>query len=104
MDIVKVTHPDKIDSEEMLDTYIKAKEAYSDNNLLELYMICVDLNIDVELEGEDVENIMEVILLKRKEMSDLETSFLWLWVHAQTQEIKDEVVLKFINKHVNIVK
>jgi hypothetical protein len=103
-DIVKVTHPDKIDSEEMLDTYIKAKAAYSDNNLLELYMICVDLNIDVELEGEDVENIMEDILLKRKEMSDLETSFLWLWVHAPTQEIKDEVVLKFINKHVNIVK
>ena len=50
----------------MLDTYIKAKEAYSDNNLLELYMICVNLNIDVELEGEDVENIMEVILLKTK--------------------------------------
>lgn len=78
MDIVKVTHPDKIDSEEMLDTYIKAKEAYADISLLELYMICVELNIDVELESEDVENIMEVILLKRKELSDLETSFLWL--------------------------
>jgi len=98
-DIVKITHPDKLDSEEYLDTYIKAKEAYADNNLLDLYMICVELNIDVELGGEDVENIMEVILLKRKEMFDLESSFLWLWVHAPTQEIKDEIVLKFINKH-----
>jgi len=98
-DIVKITHPDKLDSEEYLDTYIKAKEAYADNNLLDLYMICVKLNIDVELGSEDVENIMEVILLKRKEMSDLESSFLWLWVHAPTQEIKDEIVLKFINKH-----
>lgn len=98
-DIVKITHPDKLDSEEYLDTYIKAKESYSDNNLLELYMICVELNIDVELEGEDVENILEVLILKRKEMSDLESSFLWLWVHAPTQEIKDEIVLKFINKH-----
>ena len=98
-DIVKITHPDKLDSEEYLDTYIKAKEAYADNNLLDLYMICVELNIDVELDGEDVENIMEVLILKRKEMSDLESSFLWLWVHAPTQEIKDEIVLKFINKH-----
>ena len=98
-DIVKITHPDKLDSEEYLDTYIKAKEAYADNNLLDLYMICVELNIDVELDGDDVENILEVLILKRKEMSDLESSFLWLWVHAPTQEIKDEIVLKFINKH-----
>ena len=98
-DIVKITHPDKLDSEDYLDTYIKAKEAYADNNLLDLYMICVELNIDVESDGEDVENIMEVLILKRKEMSDLESSFLWLWVHAPTQEIKDEIVLNFINKH-----
>jgi hypothetical protein len=62
-------------------------------------MICVELNIEVELDGEDVENIMEVLILKRKEMSDLESSFLWLWVHAPTQEIKDGIVLNFINKH-----
>ncbi len=101
-DIVKITHPDKSNSDEYLDTYIRAKEAYADNNLLELYMICMDLKIDVELDPEDVDNIMEVLTLKRAELSNLESSFLWLWVHARTQEAKDLIVLNFINKHANI--
>jgi hypothetical protein len=100
-DIVKITHPDKSDSEEYLDVYIRAKEAYADNNLLDLYLICLELKIDVDIEPEDLENIMEILTLKRSELSNLESSFLWLWAHAKTKESKDSVVLNFINKHAN---
>ena len=100
-DIVKITHPDKSDSEDYLDVYIRAKEAYADNNLLDLYLICLELKIDVDIEPEDLENIMEILTLKRSELSNLESSFLWLWAHAKTKESKDSIVLNFINKHAN---
>jgi hypothetical protein len=100
-DIVKITHPDKSDSEEYLDVYIRAKEAYADNNLLDLYLICLELKIDVDIEPEDLDNIMEILTLKRSELSNLESSFLWLWAHAKTKESKDSIVLNFINKHAN---
>ena len=100
-DIVKITHPDKLDSEKYLDTYIRAKDAYAENDLLELYLICLELNIEVEIETEDLDNIMNIITLKRNELSNIESSFLWLWAHAKTEEMKNSIVLNFINKHVN---
>lgn len=98
--IVKLTHPDKFKSDELLATYIRAKEAYADNNLLDLYLICIELKIDVELDQEDIENIVEVLDLKRKEVSNLEVSFLWLWIHSPTDELKNIIVMTFIDKHV----
>ena len=35
-EIMKKTHPDKVKSEELIEIYIKSKEAYDTNNLLEL--------------------------------------------------------------------
>lgn len=98
--IVKLTHPDKFKSDELLATYIRAKEAYADNNLLDLYLICIELKIEVELDQEDIENIVEVLNLKRKEVSSLETSFLWLWIHSPTEELKNIIVMSFIDTHV----
>lgn len=98
--IVKLTHPDKFKSEELLAMYIRAKEAYADNNLLDLYLICIDLKIEIDLDQEDITNIVEVLNLKRKEVSDLEASFLWLWIHSPNEESKNIIVMAFIDKHV----
>ena len=36
-DIVKLTHPDKVNSNDLIKLYIEAKDAYEDNDLFVLY-------------------------------------------------------------------
>lgn len=98
-EIVKKTHPDKTNSDEYIELYNKATEFYNKNELIELYFIAVELNIDVELEEEDINNISETIRNKRRELHNLEMSYLWLWYNAKTKEQKDKVVALFVNKN-----
>jgi len=97
-EIVKKTHPDKTNSDKYIDLYKKATEFYNKNELIELYFIAVDLNIDIEIEEEDISNISETIRNKRRELHNLEMSYLWLWYNAKTKEQKDKVVALFVNK------
>lgn len=97
-EIVKKTHPDKTNSDEYIELYNKATEFYNKNELIELYFIAVELNIDVEIEEEDISNISETIRNKRRELHNLEMSYLWLWYNAKTKEQKDKVVALFVNK------
>ena len=46
--IVKVTHPDKVDSEELKELYMEATEAYEAYNIFELCLISKKLNIKVK--------------------------------------------------------
>jgi DnaJ-domain-containing protein 1 len=52
-DIVKLTHPDKVDDEELNETYINAKNAYEQYDLFELYFISNKLNIILDLAEDD---------------------------------------------------
>lgn len=97
-EIVKKTHPDKTNSDEYVELYNKATKFYNKNELIELYFIALELNIDIELEEEDMNNISETIKNKRRELHNLEMSYLWLWYNAKTDEQKDKVVALFVNK------
>lgn len=97
-EIVKHTHPDKVGSDEKIELYNKATDAYNKNQIIELYFIAIELNLDVELSEEDFDNINKTINLKRKELHNLEMSFLWLWYNAKNKEQREKVVALFINK------
>ena len=97
-EIVKHTHPDKVGSDEKIELYNKATDAYNKNKIIELYFIAIELNLDVELSEEDFDNINKTINLKRKELHNLEMSFLWLWYNAKNKEQREKVVALFINK------
>ena len=98
-DIVKKTHPDITDSKELIDTYMRATEAQEKYNLFELYKICSELAIEVELDSEDIKLLEELIENKKKELKSIEASFIWLWVHSTTDEQKQKVVELFIERH-----
>lgn len=98
-DIVKKSHPDKIGSDEHLEIYISAKDAYEDNDLMELYRICGKLGISVDPEVEDMMLLEELIELKRQEIKNIESSFIWTWIKTETQEKKDGLVDQFIKTH-----
>ena len=97
--IVKKTHPDKTDSPGLVEKYIKAKKCYDDNDLLGLYVLASELNIKVDVSDFKIEELKESIEKKRMELSNLEKSYLWLWVNAETDEDKDKMVELFIQQN-----
>lgn len=98
-EIAKKTHPDKAKSNEHVDLYNRATSAYEDSDLISLYIIASELDINVELDEDDIININETINHKRKQLHNLEMSYLWLWYNAKTKEQKEKVVALFINKN-----
>lgn len=49
-EIMKKTHPDKVNSEDLVEIYIKSKEAYETNNILELSYNASKLKFDIDLD------------------------------------------------------
>jgi hypothetical protein len=97
-EIVKLTHPDRTSSEELVETYRKATIAADNYNILELYEISVELKIPIELDMEDIETLMFLINRKREELKKIDGSFIWLWLNANTEEEKEMVVTMFVKQ------
>ena len=97
--IVKVTHPDKVDSEELKELYMEATEAYEAYNIFELCLISKKLNIKVKLSLEETKTLNELIESKKDEIKKIESSFIWLWLIAPNENDKNELVDRFIEKH-----
>lgn len=97
--IVKVTHPDRIDSEELKELYMEATEAYEAYNIFELCFISKKLNIKVKLSLEETKTLNELINSKKDEIKKIESSFIWLWLMAPNENDKNELVDRFIEKH-----
>lgn len=98
-DIVKLTHPDKVNSEELVSLYMIAKEAYEEYNLFDLYLVGLKLNIKIELESDDIATLTELIEKKKAKLDTIEKSWLWMWVMSKTDEEKDNVVDTFIKNN-----
>lgn len=98
-EIVKKTHPDKTDSEELIEIYVEATKAQEAFNLFELYNIASNLNISLELDENDLSTLKELVENKKKKLNQLESSFIWLWVHAKDETQKQMVIQLFIDKH-----
>jgi hypothetical protein len=80
--------------------YIKSKKAYEENNIIDLYSICIDLQIDFDYDGIDIKSMVEIINDKKDKLKNLESSYLWLWVHSNDESEKEKIVNLFIQTHV----
>jgi hypothetical protein len=98
-EIVKITHPDKTKDERLIELYMKATEAHIMNNLFEIYFICDELRIKVEFDDDDFSLFVELIDKKKKEISSLEGSFIWIYINAPNEEEKEKIVDIYINRY-----
>ena len=98
-EIVKKTHPDKVNSEELNELYIKATEYYVTYDVFELYFISKTLNIKIKLSLDETNTLNQLIELKKTELKAIETSFIWLWLNAQNDDEKNILVHKFLKVH-----
>lgn len=100
-EIVKITHPDKVTDPDLNSVYISAKEAYRNNDVMELFYICNHLNIEVEIENYDILTFNKIIEEKKKKSKSTEKSYLWLWVNSESDEGRLDIVKMFINNNYN---
>jgi hypothetical protein len=64
-----------------------------------LYKIAKKLNIEIEISINTITLLEKIVEDKKKQLKSVETSFLWLWANAETQEKKDQLINQFLNKH-----
>lgn len=98
-DIVKKTHPDKVDSDELKELYMDATNAYETYNIFELCIISKTLNIKVKLSIEETKTLNELIESKKNDLKKIESSFIWLWINSTNDDDKNKLIDSFINKH-----
>ena len=96
--IVKLTHPDKVNSKHLTEKYIKAKKYYEDYDLLGLCVLCSELNIKIDVSDLKLDELLVSINKKKLNISNLESSYLWMWANAETEEEKNKFVEMFINR------
>jgi len=98
-EIAKITHPDKAKTDEHTELYIQSTVAADEFDLFTLYEICAKLDISHSIDVEDKDILKIRINKKRDELKSIESSFIWLYVHAQTEEKKQEIINHFIKTH-----
>jgi hypothetical protein len=98
-EIVKLTHPDKVDSEELKELYMQAKDAYESFDLFELYFIGKTLKLSFKLTLEETKILNELIDFKKNEIKQLESSFVWIWLNSENEVEKNMVIYKFLKTH-----
>lgn len=94
-EIVKITHPDKIDNTNLNDSYIKATEYYKINDELNIYKICSKLDIDYDIEEVDNKEINKRIDSIKNRINFLENTFTYQW-YISDERNKITILLKFI--------
>ena len=98
-DIVKLTHPDKVDDNELNELYIEAKDAYEVYDLFELYFIARSLNVKLKLTFEEMDTLNKLIDLKKQNIKSIESSYVWLWINGSSEDEKIRIVNQFIEQH-----
>ncbi len=94
-EIVKKTHPDKTKSEDLIDVYIKSKEAYEANDILKLAYYANKVDINVELSAMEIQLLNDLIIYKKDELSEIEKSWLWKWYKSNTEAERDMIIKMF---------
>ena len=98
-DIVKLTHPDKVDDKGLNDLYIEAKNAYEVYDIIELYFIAKNLNIRLKLTFDEMDTLNKLIEFKKQSIKNIESSYVWLWINGINDDEKNRIVNQFIEQH-----
>lgn len=99
-EIVKLTHPDKISSHKLNEIYIKATKAYNQNDIIETYCLCVELNIDFEIDESERVKINEKIDELKNRIVFMETTLTWKWFKSEEIE-KERILVEYLNRRLN---
>ena len=94
--IVKLTHPDKINSNTLNTIYNEANLAFKEGNKIDIVLLCDRLGLSYEITDEDKENLRKEILEIRNKIDYLESSYAYQWKLTEDENQKNKVALNYI--------
>jgi len=95
-DIAKTTHPDKIKNHKLNELYLEATEAYEQNDIVTLYKVCSELNIDFDLPDDFISQIRGKISSFKERVSFLENTYTFKWIKTEPVSDKNKIVVEYI--------
>lgn len=98
--IVKRTHPDKVNDLLLNNFYIKIVDMYENNDIIGIYNICDQLEIDFEVSEKDFEMIKSEISNLKQRIEFLESTFTWKWYNAKTESNRNKIILEYIKSKI----
>lgn len=99
-EIVKKTHPDKVDNKKLNDIYIKANTHYEDNDIIQIYSICEELGIEYDITEVDAEIIKDNIENIKQKINFIESTNTWKWYYTEDDNLKNEIILNYIRSQI----
>ncbi len=99
-EIVKRTHPDKVNDELLNNLYMSATSYYDERDLISIYSICGELKIDYDLEPSDLLLIKEKIENLRSKISFIQSTYTWKWTNTDDESLKKKVILDYISAQI----
>lgn len=99
-DIAKSTHPDKITNHKLNELYLEATGAYEQNDIITLYKVCSELNIEFELPDDYINKIIEKINDYKKRTQFLENTYTFKWLKCENPTEKNQIIIDFIRQRV----
>ncbi len=95
-EIVKLTHPDKVNKKSLNDIYIESTKCYDENDKIGIYKICTHLDIDYDIDENDDKVIESKIEYIKNRIAFLETTFTYQWIKMDNEAQKTEMMVNFI--------
>lgn len=95
-EIVKLTHPDKVDDDKLNQMYIEASKFYEEDDLFSMYTMYEQLGISYEVEDNEIGILTEKISMLRQKIELLESTTTWVWYSANDEDFKRDMVLRYI--------
>jgi len=102
--IVQKTHPDKVNSDVLSDLYVSASDAYKKGDILEIYIVCSELNIKFEATDEEVAALKKRVKHGKRLGILFEQGYLWQWFHNKDENKRKEIIKHFLLHHAPSIK
>ncbi len=92
--LIEKTHPDKTKSNDNVEDFFKAREAYENNNLAELVALCMKYNIDIPEYLVEAENASLEGSIKEMEenIASKKRTLAYAWYNAESDEQKQTLL------------
>lgn len=95
-EIVKSTHPDKINNKKLNDIYLKATQYYNTLDITGTYSLCDELEITYEVDDEDYQLIVNKINELKDRIIFIESTLTWQWYNAEDENQKTRIIINYI--------
>lgn len=98
-EISKVAHPDKLAEEDadMTELYIEASNAYTEHDVITLYKMAIQLNLDVEIDANVIIQIQQQIETMKEQSTFMEQNLAYQWLVCESIEEKQKLLDYYID-------